>query len=243
MKWLYWVVGIVAVVMLGWFVLFPRYWIPFKVTVVVETPEGERSGSSIIAIQCITDLFLLRMDARIRAMNCAPRGVAPVVDLGKRGLLVAALGRSAKPCQSKTAPDGRPYSRIRLGNAIIREYLPDGEFSFDELPWLYWYVAKKGSASATRFFPQFFIVDPNSRNPSAAQPVCLLPSGPGIDGIRLKSISYAPNQSDAVIEEFDPAPPWVQKIRETTKALKMQRPDDPETLFTGHLETRGNFLP
>ncbi len=87
-----WVLGIIAVIVLAiyGYVRLHVYsqTFQFRMTMTVSTPEGEKSASSVIAVYLPRDMRTQRVTGIVRGTTY---GIAPMVDLGQHGILIAAL--------------------------------------------------------------------------------------------------------------------------------------------------------
>jgi len=107
------VVAIVAaaILALGWLIFdgsttWPRT-IHYRLTLVVDTPEGERSGSSVVQIKIRFPGFLMEA---VGSITTAVLGEATMVDLGPRGLLFALLVSEKDLSEGRTGPYPLPFS-------------------------------------------------------------------------------------------------------------------------------------
>ena len=108
------VVAIVAaaILALGWLIFdgsttWPRT-IHYRLTLVVDTPEGERSGSSVVQIKTRFPGGLTR--AQGWGITTAVLGEATMVDLGPRGLLFALLVSEKELASGGTGLYSLPFS-------------------------------------------------------------------------------------------------------------------------------------
>jgi hypothetical protein len=108
------VVAIVAaaILALGWLIFdgsttWPRT-IHYRLTLVVDTPEGERSGSSVVQIKIRFPGGLTR--AQGWGVTTALLGEATTVDLGPRGLLFALLVSEKELASGGTGLYSLPFS-------------------------------------------------------------------------------------------------------------------------------------
>jgi hypothetical protein len=107
--------GILAAIILAlvvWYKLtYPSATIHYRMTVDVETPEGPKSGSGVIAIT-----FGLLTGFIEQSFHSSSRGEAVFVALGPRGNLYALL--SSKPAGGSDAPFYRFTEAFRIEEAI-----------------------------------------------------------------------------------------------------------------------------
>lgn len=133
---------ITFVILLGiygcWQAVFPFGWFNYKLTLVVNTPEGQKVGSSVRKI-IVAKMPKLLPDEHGGQIDV--RGEALVVDLGERGVLFALLkegksiGSDAKRIIFKEFPtDHAIYSRS--GISYYRNLEAKKELAFDRLPML-----------------------------------------------------------------------------------------------------------
>jgi hypothetical protein len=84
-----------AIIALGWAFWGSRTTVRSRLTLVVETPEGERSGSSVSQVTISSPGPLNRAIGLSSLRTAGEEGEALVVDLGARGLLFATLARES----------------------------------------------------------------------------------------------------------------------------------------------------
>ncbi len=88
-------IGLLALVILsyaGCQILYPSRTVNFRMTYEVETPEGLKTGSSVLAATYIRQPLIVG-----RSFRSTTEGEAVVVDLGPRGTLYALLSTPSRP--------------------------------------------------------------------------------------------------------------------------------------------------
>ena len=85
-----WTVYIGLAVLVGYFLLFPNYTNRFRLTIEVQTPDGIRSGSSVIETTFFKSGDWGPVEAR--GVRTQAKGEAIFVDLGHGKNLLAILG-------------------------------------------------------------------------------------------------------------------------------------------------------
>ncbi len=161
----------------------------FKATIVVQTPEGEKSGSSVIETTWWRDFDPLGGTSWFNEA----RGVAPMVDLGEHGTIVAAMN----PVRS------------RVAGAPVADW-PVVDFPDDRPPV---FVKSKRRPIAHRL-PLFVLVSEGEVTPltELAPRKVSLPLSFG-DGFRLVGFLVEPSNATLRVE-IENAPDWLVAMRE-----------------------------
>lgn len=102
-RFLHWLLGLgalAAALVIAWSVYFPRAILHARITAVVETPEGPRSGASVVQLGYATEPPIGDRSGVVMGLGA---GEAVAVDLGPRGtlyMLLSARGRDGRPTAS-----------------------------------------------------------------------------------------------------------------------------------------------
>ncbi|MCP4183593.1 MAG: hypothetical protein GY761_09790 [Hyphomicrobiales bacterium] len=153
-KVLLWIVAVAAFVVLGYLLLYPTYTWNQKLTLEVETPEGVKSGSSVIEARVVYQPTLGFPEGK--GMSNHWRGEATIVDLGQKRFLFALLGHPVNEAQATFKnsilqdPDARypviSYSKlVRLRQKAV--------VPFSHLPLLVTFTDINDPASVKRVDP------------------------------------------------------------------------------------------
>jgi hypothetical protein len=214
------VVAIVAaaILALGWLIFdgsttWPRT-IHFRLTLVVDTPEGERSGSSVVQIKIRFPGFLMEA---VGSITTAVLGEATMVDLGPRGLLFALLVSEKELASGGTGPYPLPfrsddyrgkYPNNDGSNAQTASFFdelnrvkPKAEILLNDLPMLVRFRDPKDQTSIER-------VDPSDLSASFGS------------GVKLKRATVEITD-DPVTKTIEIALPWVTKDKEGQRLLEI----------------------
>lgn len=127
----------VAIIAFGWWVSNDSRTLRCRRTLIVETPEGRRSGSSVVEVSIYFASGLAR--AQGYGVFSRTRAEATVVDLGTRGLLFATLADEDRLKTSMTHGTGlgceTPFPRKKFDGQVDAGQSPNGEYAayFDGL--------------------------------------------------------------------------------------------------------------
>jgi hypothetical protein len=110
--------GIAAVLALLWFYFFPTYHHRYKMTVEIEADGAVHTGVGVVDVRCQWQAPLGQMVGGER-ISCSLYGRAAVIDLGKRGVVLALVHPGELP---ETAYSPRPESGLRIA---LRAYYGD----------------------------------------------------------------------------------------------------------------------
>ena len=226
-----WVLGIIAVIVLAiyGYVRLHVYsqTFQFRMTMTVSTPEGEKSASSVIAVYLPRDMRTQRVTGIVRGTTY---GIAPMVDLGQHGILIAALEsygigdtEAARLSPTGHVP-GSDSDRLVLAAYDIDRSAVDVS------------KAWRGGKRILRedVYPQIIWIPPGTEDPKRARALhpATIPQMIGAD-VRITSIAIAPTR-DRVIERVPNAPEWLRAIRRQ-QAIKPGYIGNP-SFFTLRLE-------
>ncbi len=217
------IVAIIAAIVLvfGWLILdgstTGARTIHYRLTLVVDTPEGERSGSSVVQMVIRFPGGLTK--AQGWGITTAVLGEATTVDLGARGLLVAVLVSERSLSAGRTGPYGLQFRESDYrgqyrdhdgSSAEFASYLdelnrvkPKTEIASDHLPMLVRFRDPKDQTTVER-------VDPADLAASF---------GPGV---KLKSVTMEITD-DPVTKTIESRLPWLAKDKDAPRLLK--KPD------------------
>lgn len=199
MRWLYWVVGIFVLIVVWYNLAHPTTTFRYRATLTIETPQGSKSGSSVIEV--VRSFHPFPGLSGGHSSDVKIRGIAPVVDLGSYGTLVAALKYHI----------GGETGR---NNPALKEGLSDAS----AWPVTFWrgnfikYISEKKELFTTQL-PQFVWIPPGSSDPDNALPLMPREFSKYIGPVEFKSVTVEPT-SDAVVERMEPAPAWLRAMRE-----------------------------
>ena len=115
--------GLIAVIYVAWTTIYPSGTLRYKMTVVVETPEGIKTGSAVREVYIGRSPQLFGSTSSGKAL--LTKGEAVVVDLGQRGVLFALMrGASGSDYGHQIVFDAfpSPGSTEPLSSAGIRYY-------------------------------------------------------------------------------------------------------------------------
>ena len=195
-----WVLGIIAVIVLAiyGYVRLHVYsqTFQFRMTMTVSTPEGEKSASSVIAVYLPRDMRTQRVTGIVRGTTY---GIAPMVDLGQQGILIAAL------------------ESYGIGDTEAARLSPTGHVPGSDSDRSAVDVSKawRGGKRILRedVYPQIIWIPPGTEDPKRARALhpATIPQMIGAD-VRITSIAIAPT-GDRVIERVPNAPEWLRAIR------------------------------
>lgn len=194
MKALYWIVGILAALVLAFWIVFPSNSFKYRITVIVDTPQGPKTGSSVIEVHWQSNGPLAGLSGGF-AWDQSARGVAPIVDLGPNGTLIASMFRikagqihfwaASAPTTAYSGKDPGDFNGLE----------PQVELTDWRLPQFVWYPARNSSPNAARaVLPEEF-----SRTIGG--------------GVHLRKVTIEPTR-DPVVERLEPRPEWLVKIYE-----------------------------
>ena len=150
---------ILAILALGWWAFRGETTtLRSRLTLVVETPEGERSGSSVSQLTILSPGPWNRAIGFSSLSTVGEEGEAVVVDLGARGVLFVTLARESAlrsggmgMYNGGSAPFPQERFRGEIGRGIwakdeyaayldeLNRRKPRGELSFKDLPVLVWF--------------------------------------------------------------------------------------------------------
>ncbi len=116
----YWLLAALIAMLIGlfwWERTFPSHSLRYRLTVEVETPEGIRTGSSVIEVRYSQGMAL----GDVSGFQSRIWGEAVYIDLGQRGNLVVTLTRSESGRNTARGPSELPHilfelDRNRLGS-------------------------------------------------------------------------------------------------------------------------------
>ncbi len=108
-----WVLGVIAAIVLAvyGYVRLHAYsqTFQFRMTMTVSMPEGEKSASSVIAVDLPSDM---RTQGATGIVRGTTYGIAPILDLAQYGTLIAALtSRTGDPEANRLSPTGNVRGR------------------------------------------------------------------------------------------------------------------------------------
>jgi hypothetical protein len=169
MKWLAVFVALIAVVYVAFKTNFPTYTYRYRLQVALSIDEKVHAGSSVIEV-------VWKCGPKISGLGrCAStlRGQAAVIDIGSRGVIVAALrsGYSVLPTPADRAVGADALCANAFGNGSTDEELPllpglTGRRGLDEsnFPRLIWFSNPIDPTTATKVMPRDIgkIVDPTA---------------------------------------------------------------------------------
>lgn len=208
MKWLYWLVGIVVAIVVAWNMMFPTYTFRFRTTVTVSTPQGPKTGSSVIEVTWTKLNPLDRALSGGHDWRYKVRGTAPIIDLGRRGTLIAALRYEEPRRGSETGRPG-PYQQ-----PIGADVWP--ESAYGRKP--HEFNSRLPPVEMKRGLPQFIWVPPDAEELADSVPLLPHEFGKKFDGsIRLKSVVLAPTD-DPVKTSILPEIEWWDRLSSATDA-------------------------
>ncbi len=128
----------IAVLVIGWYILFPFGSFNYKLTLLVDTPEGQKIGS---AVRKIIVAKMPKLLPEEHGGSVDIKGEAVVVDLGQRGVLFALLKENsrgegdAKYMLLKEFPTDNVLMSLK-GIWYYQTLKIKKELSFDKLPML-----------------------------------------------------------------------------------------------------------
>lgn len=173
----------------------------FRVTVTVDTPDGPKSGDSIVRVVTHWGYFGRYMSSpRWVIFKHRVKGVAPIVDLGRWGTLVAALRGGGQRGEIMF----RQMFTVLNGLAIDKPAYA-GRNPFPELP---------DKASPTRFYPPLLWLPPRSNHPRDFKQLypdqfrSVIGSGVRLQAIVVERAPHAP-----LTERIENAPDWLWTLR------------------------------
>lgn len=195
----------------------------YRLTMEIEADGRMHSASSVIEVK-----YLIGYDG-LKNWNSRVRGVAPMIDLGPHGTIIAALdyqiddiGRKERkagwvPKSMWDTPveraDSLPLSAYELHPKNINS--ATGQIILKKYPCLVWVPPGGIWSAAQQLFPEEL-------------PTVVHPS------IRLRQMTIEPAPWTAIITQIDPAPEWITALRIKQKDGVRRFPD----LFTLSLSSQ-----
>lgn len=98
---------VLGLIVVGWNIIYPTNTVRYKVTVTVETPEGEKTGSAVRELKVVQT----PEPTPETSPHTELKGEAVVIDLGKRGVAFAVMGTDDFWILFNAYPDGPPPLR------------------------------------------------------------------------------------------------------------------------------------
>lgn len=182
------------------FVIFGPDYYRYRVTLTVHTPEGDRSGSSVVELMVKRSGFFPVHLWRLSMKNIY--GVAPIVDLGPRGWLLAAL-----TANDMEQPDWASNTIYRkTGPVDLKEVFYDVEAK--DYYWPPW-----GTRIVPRFYPQLVWMHAGGTDPTEVRAVLPERLGEIIGGGVTYGSFEIERTTDPVVERLPNAPRWINELR------------------------------
>jgi hypothetical protein len=207
-----WVLGIIAVIVLAiyGYVRLHVYsqTFQFRMTMTVSTPEGEKSASSVIAVYLPGKLG---GSAAYGISRGTTYGVAPILDLGQYGTLIAALTSGAgDPEANQLSPTGNVRG-IDIDWLVAAAY----GMSYDAIDVSKAWRGGKRVLSED-LYPQIVWLPPGTDDPNLARAFhpASIPQAIGAD-VRIESIVVEPTRAHLTEQVVD-APIWLKSMRTRT---------------------------
>jgi hypothetical protein len=206
MKWLAVFVALIAVVYAAFKINFPTYTYRYRLQVALSIDEKVHTGSSVIEV-------VWKCGPKISGLGrCAStlRGQAAVIDIGSRGVIVAALrsGYNVLPTPADRAVDAVALCANAFGNGSTNEELPllprlTGRRALAEsnFPRLIWFSNPADPTTATKVTPQDIgkIVDPSAHFTEA----------------------FVEIAKDPIVVDIQKALPWFAAVQREQKSGKL----------------------
>ncbi|MDX2290391.1 MAG: hypothetical protein NW217_16420 [Hyphomicrobiaceae bacterium] len=196
---LYWSVGILLALLVAYNFIFQTYTFRYRMTVEVYSAGKVQSASSVIEASYH---FSRLPSLSPYSWSSKVRGVAPIVQLGANGTLVASLaggesgyrGGSARPSTITKAADDLPLAVYKIK------------------PWDLELADKP--VRLTEFMPQLIWLPPGRNDPREFKRVSpvMIPATIG-SGTHLISITIEPASRAPLIERIPNAPEWLWTVR------------------------------
>lgn len=206
-KWILIAIAAIAVAVFGYY----QYYVyvqtfRFRMTMTVSTPDGRKSASSVIAVSLPPSLGGGPVQGISRGTIY---GVAPILDLGRYGTLIAALRSSSGDTDAnRLSPTGNVEGRP-IDWLIIAAYDIPPENVDASTAW-------RGGKRTLREqqYPQIVWIPPGVSDPRRVRALhpFSLPHVIGAD-VRITSITIEPT-SDLLVERVPNAPNWLWRLRE-----------------------------
>jgi hypothetical protein len=232
-----WVLGIIAVIVLAiyGYVRLHVYsqTFQFRMTMTVSTPEGEKSASSVVAVSLPGKLG---GSAAYGISRGTTYGIAPILDLGRYGTLIAALtSRAGDPEANQLSPTGNVRGKD-IDWLVAAAY----GMSYDAID-----VSKAWRGGkrvlSEHLYPQLVWLPPGTDDPNLARAFhpASIPQAIGAD-VQVKSITIEPTNAP-VTDSVTEAPDWLLPMRQ--RENRETRPrwyprSDKFTLFLRAVETQ-----
>ena len=202
-------VALVVTVVVAWMIAYPTYYYRFKLIITVDDAGTRKSAESVIEIMVTTSRFGEKIPY---GTNHYPRGVAPILDLGPKGTLIAALAPESVIGGKTGRPDSSGGNKIAYAvplSFVDKQYRFIGPGPFRVEP---------------DHTPQFIWLPSGAKHPSAAIP--LVPSefpkyiAPDV---HLVSVEVMPTRTPVHTYIRNP-PAWLTALREIERKRKFTHP-------------------
>lgn len=182
-------VGLFLLVLASCQIAYPTHTFRYRLTVEVDTPQGLKTGSSVIEVKWKRKTPLGDTFSGGLPWSEKVRGVAPIVDLGPYGTLIAGLWKRGS-WWAAAAPT-LAYPGNEPGDFTGQE--KQAELSGRRLPQFVWYPANEFGPYAAKGVPP----DKFSKTIGG--------------GVHLRRVAIEPTR-DPVVERLDPKPEWLAKV-------------------------------
>lgn len=212
MKWLYWFVGIVAIAVIGYNLAHPTYTFRYRATLTVDSPQGPRSSSSVIELTWKKKNALGRAFSGGMPWTTEIHGIAPIIDLGPYGTIIAALrrrhgGQTGKPIPGKEG----------VGSALGWPFAAYDNVRGAE-PWGILSVRGPAQMKHNRW-PQLVWIPPGTTDPDKAIPLLPREFSQYIGPVHFNSMMIEPTD-DPVVERIEPAPAWLIALHDRIRGIR-----------------------
>lgn len=174
----------------------------FQMTVAIDTPDGEKSASSVILIQ---DAHRVGRDYPTGATGRV-RGIAPIIDLGRYGTVIVTLGGDYT---------GKMHGHAQANgmHVVLMRSIPRRTYELEDDQYVS--EARKFGKAPVDLDRLTLIVwlPEHSAQPMDARPLLHTEFEEQIaKGVRLKSITIEPTR-EPVVEKVSNAPRWLRELR------------------------------
>ena len=204
-----WVLGIIAVIVLAiyGYVRLHVYsqTFEFRMTMTVSTPEGEKSASSVIAVYLPRDMRPQGVTGIVRGTIY---GIAPIIDLGRYGTLIASLkSNPGDPEARRLSPTGNVRGKDADDLVLAAYGIPDATVNVSKA----WHGGKRELGED--HYPQIIWIPPGAQDPDLARAFHSdsIPQMINAD-VQIVSITIEPTR-DPLIERILIAPGWLRTMR------------------------------
>jgi hypothetical protein len=211
-KWIFALVAVFVVGSIAWLYIaeyLDTYWFRYRMTVEIEADGKVHTGSSVIEVAYTYNRF-----GGLRKWYTRVRGVAPIVEIGRYGTIVAALSMDYADYGRQDLAAG--YKSGEREIPLPADSIPFGAFGVNEPKQL---NAKLGKVNLTKYNPSFIWI-PASGNWQDARQLYPMDFGATISrSVRLRDVTVEPTTGGGapVRVKIENVPRWLVELREIQK--------------------------